>query len=610
MKSFLKYTFALLLSLGLACAQNTASGPVTKDPQTNRIKEDLKIGAGRTLTVESGGALSVAAGSGTIDAGDIKSGTLNKSRLPALTKADVGLTDVDNTSDASKPVSAAVQSALAGRANVPGLIFTGSGRATATISEIGTLPFMVRLKLDVRTTNPTTAEGYVTISTNGSHDNANGLCVFRDSLGGLNVRLAAATSNYRTLNFSSWATRFGGTFVDLHIYRTAAGTLELVANNQVLTCTDTTSGGTPPAWSGTIAGTVLDFGSLGSSGYTFTGKMIPALLLGDLTTADRSDLFLNDRWPTWARPYQLGGSPARAELTTNGALSSSSGWNIGTAWSVSGGVATCAGGTDSGDITEIGQLMAQKKGMRIRITYTVVSISTGTVRIYIYGANQLTTARSTAGTYTEEITLAADSTKWITSRAGGANPVLDDVTITVLGLTTDLSDDGPSRGVWANCSGNGYHTTYGTGVLEAGTRKVPSSSESTIDSQTTVREYANVLVKDLCIRMPAGTPYTAGQVLASIQGPAYSKFGGLWRVRGMRGDVLKFASGFAIGVTNVELAGTGFPSLAGINAEVVCVANDPYTKIEVRAKLAGTMGSTNDVDVVLVGGSLMPSQVK
>jgi len=46
--------------------------------------------------------------------------------VAALTKSSVGLGNVDNTSDASKPVSTATQTALDGKASLSGAIFTGS----------------------------------------------------------------------------------------------------------------------------------------------------------------------------------------------------------------------------------------------------------------------------------------------------------------------------------------------------------------------------------------------------------------------------------------------------------------------------------------------------
>lgn len=58
------------------------------------------------------------------------------SGLPAngLTKADVGLGNVDNTSDANKPISTATQTALNGKASLSGATFTGTITAPAVIS--------------------------------------------------------------------------------------------------------------------------------------------------------------------------------------------------------------------------------------------------------------------------------------------------------------------------------------------------------------------------------------------------------------------------------------------------------------------------------------------
>lgn len=55
----------------------------------------------------------------------------NGSNLTGLTKAQVGLANVDNTADSAKPVSTAQQTALNAKANLAGAAFTGAVTANA-----------------------------------------------------------------------------------------------------------------------------------------------------------------------------------------------------------------------------------------------------------------------------------------------------------------------------------------------------------------------------------------------------------------------------------------------------------------------------------------------
>lgn len=63
---------------------------------------------------------------GKANAADLTSHTSNTSNPHAVTKAQVGLGNVDNTSDANKPVSTATQSALNLKANLASPTFTGT----------------------------------------------------------------------------------------------------------------------------------------------------------------------------------------------------------------------------------------------------------------------------------------------------------------------------------------------------------------------------------------------------------------------------------------------------------------------------------------------------
>lgn len=61
-----------------------------------------------------------------------------ESALQSVTKADVGLSNVDNTSDASKPISTAQQAALNLKANIASPTFTGTPRSTTATAGTNT----------------------------------------------------------------------------------------------------------------------------------------------------------------------------------------------------------------------------------------------------------------------------------------------------------------------------------------------------------------------------------------------------------------------------------------------------------------------------------------
>jgi hypothetical protein len=73
---------------------------------------------------------------GLAEASDLTAHTGNTSNPHSVTKAQVGLSSVDNTSDVNKPISTATQTALDGKVDKTGDVMTGS--LTATTLTAGT----------------------------------------------------------------------------------------------------------------------------------------------------------------------------------------------------------------------------------------------------------------------------------------------------------------------------------------------------------------------------------------------------------------------------------------------------------------------------------------
>jgi hypothetical protein len=88
-----------------------------------------QTGTNFTLTNMSAGTIKGrATGAGTGSPADLSASDVKA--ILALTKSDVGLSNVDNTSDADKPVSSATLTALNAKANLSGATFTGAISAT------------------------------------------------------------------------------------------------------------------------------------------------------------------------------------------------------------------------------------------------------------------------------------------------------------------------------------------------------------------------------------------------------------------------------------------------------------------------------------------------
>ncbi|MCD6149718.1 hypothetical protein J7J13_02945, partial [bacterium] len=120
------------------------------------------------------------------------------------------------------------------------------------------------------------------------------------------------------------------------------------------------------------------------------------------------------------------------EQVANGDFASDTGWTQGAGWTIGSGVATAADGTESalyrsGDCIE---------GREYFVTYTIDSVTTGSVRAYLGGT--LLTARSTAGTFTERATFGGDDAHVGLLKADNFAGVIDDFSVMEVNPTAVL----------------------------------------------------------------------------------------------------------------------------------------------------------------------------
>ena len=93
--------------------------------------------------------------------------------------------------------------------------------------------------------------------------------------------------------------------------------------------------------------------------------------------------------------------PSNANQVENGGFDTNSVWVLGAGWEISGGVAT----KTSGSATDIEQALSTTAGVAYQVTFTITSISGGSVRVVLKGGGPdvFGLPRNSVGTYTETL---------------------------------------------------------------------------------------------------------------------------------------------------------------------------------------------------------------
>lgn len=115
----------------------------------------------------------------------------------------------------------------------------------------------------------------------------------------------------------------------------------------------------------------------------------------------------------------------QAELVTNGGFDADANWTKGTSWTISGGAAR-AGGTGS----SLTQAITFPGASFAVVTYTVTSITSGNVKAQLQGGSASVGAiRTSAGTYTDVLSVNTNTTIAIVSGSTTPDAVVDNVSI-------------------------------------------------------------------------------------------------------------------------------------------------------------------------------------
>jgi hypothetical protein len=231
-------------------------------------------------------------------------------------------------------------------------------------------------------------------------------------------------------------------------------------------------------------GPITSIGSNGSGTIPFSGTLRVLIYNRALSAAEVLALYQSSAPAGADYPTTVAGT----DYVVNGNFSSSTGWNVGTSWTIAAGVATTNGTGDGGGSSELNQNgKSFKAGQRVRVTYTLAGVSSGSFRIIFYGgtSNVYTTARTANGTYTEEVTLTGGATTYQTTNNGSPlnnGATLDNISVVSLGLLLAPDSNNAGAGLeWLDVSGNRAHIVLPTSGVSW---SLPSSQQIVIEAST------------------------------------------------------------------------------------------------------------------------------
>jgi hypothetical protein len=187
---------------------------------------------------------------------------------------------------------------------------TASTRIASACQAIGTGAFSLWSRFRVPASNPASSIGIIGLSsTNSTMLAANAVLLSISSSGTLSfLRYGATTSDVRQAIITGFLSAYSGQVVDIVVTRTGT-TLKIYINGTDTAYTETT-GGTPPAWSDTIASDFCNVGCFTSGATTiFTGRIYRSVVFNRaLSASDVTELITTgvnpaDQWGTQTAVY-------------------------------------------------------------------------------------------------------------------------------------------------------------------------------------------------------------------------------------------------------------------------------------------------------------------
>lgn len=367
-------------------------------------------------------------------------------------------------------------------ASAQGLVCSGAvaGANATLVTALGTGDFSIAFDVDVPATAPVGGAAFFHLAATRAAASASDLNIGLSSVDTLRMTFRSAdTLSERTVEFPAFSATYGGQRVHGVFTRTGA-TIALKLNDVTVTLTATTVGGSPPAWSASIPGTLLTLGQFGDS-YPWTGFVAAKLYNYVLSTAQQTRLFrtgavsaadLNTVYND-ANAASLGNPIGAGQSMINGANStfaSDTGWWAKTGSTISAGAAHLTVGTN------LKRLALLKIGCRYTLTFDVTNwsinpvVDDGVTALYHVTSNG-----------SKSVTFTAATTDLFFSANSGTMD-LDNVLLTPLGALIAPEANAPGNGlVWNDVSGNRAHIILPTAGVSW---SLPSSQQIVIEATT------------------------------------------------------------------------------------------------------------------------------
>lgn len=470
-----------------------AASGTTKKVTVNQI-----LGAGGTATLASASITGAATVGGSLNVSGATNFTNSVVFTNAVTLGDAvgdAVTATGSFTSYTGQTPSAIRAAASDYAAAAFDGATASTRITSTLTgqNIGTGDFSVWARFRV----PATAgggRGIIQLSSPAAPlTSANGFDLYIRSGGSIAARINSATaSDFRLSDGGNIITTYAGQVIDVVFTRTGS-TVAMYINGTSVALTDTT-GGTPPAWSGSITSTYCHTGAFDST-LSFFGRIYRsvvfnrALSASDVTELITTGVNTADQWGTQTQvigfnPAVLNGGFETNLLNASGTWATSANGTSTATIDTSGSFSRT--GTNAGKMTLDGSssfvtfqanngstllltvnkryrisIWARKGGASGNCGFNIGNNINGTA----YGTSGLTLTTSYANTIVEVI--AADRALQISrlaTSAAGSEIYLDDIEVTPIGAIVDLDFTVGAGYQATDRSTNNLHGTLFNGV--------------------------------------------------------------------------------------------------------------------------------------------------
>jgi hypothetical protein len=336
---------------------------------------------------------------------------------------------------------------------------TASTRISSACQAIGTGAFSLWSRFRVPASNPASSIGIIGLSsTNSTMLAANAVVLIISSSGTLNfIRYGATTSDVRQAFIAGFLSTYSGQVVDVVVTRTGA-TLKIYVNGTDTAYTETT-GGTPPAWSDTIASDFCNVGCFTSGSTTiFTGRIFRSVVFNRaLSATDVTELITlgvnpADQWGT--QTGQTSGTlvaSKRHRITTY--VSADSFTNVGAASNTTGVEFVATGTTpttwtNASTLNRIGGLV--DLDFTVGTGYQATDRSTNNLHGTLFNAVEFTQPKRVAVLYATTNT--NGNQQMLATLAIPTNAIIEDIIVNSTGTATVTIRDAAAGAIIVNAA--------------------------------------------------------------------------------------------------------------------------------------------------------------